>query len=384
MSSSELLNILQLHDYQLIAPIGKGGSAVCYLVFSKKYKMNFVCKEIHINERLVCSDCELNALKNLNSNEIINLYDYFFGNQTIYLFLEFCSNGSLLNYVKKYGPLEPTKLLGITKVLLSALEYIHKQKFAHLDIKPANILIDRHGRPKLADFGISRFIDNTTNTASQRAGTAMFMAPEITSRNYYDPFAADIYSLGVTLYYLGSGYYPFKGENNDEIKKAIHNGLYSIHDFPKCSLLPLICSMLSFNPKERPTAEKLLQSNIFKTVDKTSMIILPPSIKSSKLKSNLSVNSAQNPSNISSKNVESPSAKYKFGLNVNYGKIITRYNDEMNALNEQKQIGSCPTQMQYQKLSKNMSSLDRTRVGKMVLQGQKKRRFSVFEVSFKS
>ena len=97
-------------------------------------------------------------------------------------------------------PVEETVKLGIH--ICKALEACSENKIVHRDVKPANILKGKNGIYKLSDFGIAR---NITANMSSHAGTIEFEAPEVYLRKPYYDARADIYSLGVTLYYLLNG-----------------------------------------------------------------------------------------------------------------------------------------------------------------------------------
>ncbi|OHT14993.1 hypothetical protein TRFO_42776 [Tritrichomonas foetus] len=167
--------------YTYIKPVGSGGSATCYLVHSKKYDMFFVCKKIEIKSQTNSNTYELEALKQLDHPQIIHMYNYKQLDNKLYIFLEYCLNGSLHEYVQNKHMITEEQLIAICYTLLKGLVYVHSQNCAHLDIKPVNLLVDKYGRAKIADFGISRFVDSTKRTCDQRTGTTLFMAPEIFS-----------------------------------------------------------------------------------------------------------------------------------------------------------------------------------------------------------
>ncbi|OHT13502.1 CAMK family protein kinase [Tritrichomonas foetus] len=269
-------SVIKSHEYQMVRPIYSGISATCFLVYSTKYRMNFVCKAIKFGPQVICSHCELDALKRLNSCDVINLYDFITTPHYLFLILEFCSNGTLQSILEKQKPFTGRRLLGLCKCILLAVSHIHSCKCAHLDIKPSNILVDRYGRPKLADFGISRFIFSPSRVfLDQRAGTALFMAPEITTQNNYNPFKADIFSLGVTFYYLATKQFPFPiCPTKEGTLLEIRNGNFYFEKYDDNGnpadqeVMMLIKKMMDLNPSMRPTAEQLLKLDIFQEIDK--------------------------------------------------------------------------------------------------------------------
>jgi serine/threonine protein kinase len=118
---------------------------------------------------------------------------------------EFAEEGSLADRLKIYGKLPVRKAVEITIGILNGLEYLHSKNIIHRDIKPANILM--HGdTPRLADFGISRALETAT-VSSTIVGTESYMSPE--SFEGMRSVQTDIWSVGVLLYKLLTGFLPF-------------------------------------------------------------------------------------------------------------------------------------------------------------------------------
>ena len=98
---------------------------------------------------------------------------------------------------------------------MDAVAYMHSQNIAHRDIKLENILIDTSERIKIIDFGFSVSFRNKNNKLKVRCGTPCYMAPEFLVTNIkklsYDPCAVDVWALGVLLFRILVGTYPFTG-----------------------------------------------------------------------------------------------------------------------------------------------------------------------------
>jgi serine/threonine protein kinase len=93
--------------------------------------------------------------------------------------------------------------------LVQAIAYCHRQNICHRDIKLENILINEEGRIKLIDFGFSQMCNNKTRL-SIHCGTPPYMSPEITSKSTYNGQKSDVWALGVSLYLMLHGKFPFK------------------------------------------------------------------------------------------------------------------------------------------------------------------------------
>lgn len=263
----ELLSVLEEKQYKFVTQIGSGGSAIVYLVESLRYHQNFVCKQISLDIKGICKECELQALKNLGHPSIISLYDYKLTDNFLFLFLEYCPHGSLEDYVLYSGAVSQEQLLPLFKNILTSVEYIHSKRVAHSDIKPGNIFFDRYGRPKLADFGLSRLFQSSSPESDYRAGSLAFMSPEMFNNNRYDPFAADIWALGVTLYIISTGLSPFPLKSPQSTIQNIQAGAYCIPFDMSETIAGLIKKMMNPIPNKRPKAKDILNYPCLKDVD---------------------------------------------------------------------------------------------------------------------
>ncbi len=97
--------------------------------------------------------------------------------------------------------------------ILQGYSEVYKNNIVHRDIKPENVLIGKEGQCKLADFGISKLVNNSI--AVSCVGTPAFCAPEVLSSNDQTSYTykCDIWSLGITLYNILTGQYPWPGYN---------------------------------------------------------------------------------------------------------------------------------------------------------------------------
>lgn len=143
--------------------------------------------------------------------------------------------------------------------LLSALGAAHRHQILHRDIKPANVLMEAVERPKLADFGVARVLGDS-GVARTRAGTPLYMAPEIHRGEDYDA-AADIYSLGILFYEIWAGQPPFQASSEPGLALAKLQGKHeradSVNPETPAWIAEMIDRMLAVEPS-RPSAEQLL------------------------------------------------------------------------------------------------------------------------------
>ena len=132
--------------------------------------------------------------------------------------------GTLQEKLEKYS-MPPREAAELIEKLARALQYAHQRDILHRDIKPANVLLTTAGEPKISDFGLAKRLDRSEsiNPADQIVGTPMYMSPEqATGRADIGP-AADIYSLGATLYEMVVGRPPFRGATVNDTLKLVKN-----------------------------------------------------------------------------------------------------------------------------------------------------------------
>ena len=270
ISLVEIQEILPDHHYHFTRSIGVGGNGSVFLVRSDKYNQDFCIKRTR-QPKSAFNDTknEATTLIRLCHPNIISMYEFFFDETHTYLYivLEYCSGGSLKDLVEKEGPIRPPKLYSFCYQIMKALLHCHEQNVAHRDIKPANILLDNYGRPKLADFGLSKRLEKG-EILNSFAGSRPFMAPEIINRQNIDPFLADIWSLGITFYTIAFGKLPWTVNNNEELDMAIKVGIFSFPSYAEAGFCNLIRSMTAVNPTKREPLSKLLRSPIFDNIQK--------------------------------------------------------------------------------------------------------------------
>ena len=99
--------------------------------------------------------------------------------------------------------------------LISAVDFCHSRGVTHRDLKPENLLLDENEDLKVSDFGLSALPDQRRSDGMllTPCGTPAYVAPEVLKKKGYDGSKADIWSCGVILFALLSGYLPFQGEN---------------------------------------------------------------------------------------------------------------------------------------------------------------------------
>ncbi len=229
----------QLHQgkYRIISVLGHGGFGVAYLAEHIALRKQVAIKEffpktfcnrdenstsINIGTSANCNLVErfkakfikeARTIASLSHPGIVKILDVFEENNTAYYVMDYIVGESLSDLQKNYeGKIPLEKAIGWIKQVGNALTYIHSHHLNHLDVKPANIMIDRNGEAILIDFGQSKqYDDGGKETSTTPIGISHGYAPPEQYRNggvsNFSP-QADIYALGATLYKLITGVTP--------------------------------------------------------------------------------------------------------------------------------------------------------------------------------
>ena len=276
--------------YILKRPLGEGLTCKCYLgqkispdnaqelfaikIFDQKYYKYFIN--------------EVNYLQKLSKNEnIIKLYNYGQGFITPFIndinnnitekekiffeIIEYAQNGELKDYILGTSTRLPEKISSkIFSKIVKALQYIHENNIAHCDIKPENILLDKNFSPKLSDFGFSQTFKGNEGDymLHQFNGTDIYCAPE-TRKAYITGFNGvkhDIFSLGVLLFVITIGSFPFdRASYSDEkyrfIVKKNYKRYWEYFNFVDISeeFKDLINKLICVTPAQRLGLNEILE-----------------------------------------------------------------------------------------------------------------------------
>ena len=199
---------------------------------------------------------EIEILKKLDSPYCVKFEEVIADEEDnrAYIALEYMDNGTLED-LHKSGKCMPGEVMEYFKQIILGLEYIHSQGIVHRDIKPDNMLLNKKGELKIADFGISKILNNDNDIFTNTAGTDYFHCPESCKKLPYGGKKADVWACGVTLYFLLFGRFPFNGASHMELNDEICNKDPMLEIYCEDSISDLLNGMLDKDPESRITID---------------------------------------------------------------------------------------------------------------------------------
>lgn len=192
--------------YEIIAELGKGGMSTVYLSRDKNLGSYWAIKQVNKKN---CVDIEafkreVELLSSLNHSDVPRIVDKIENDEDFFVVMDFIGGVSLGKKVLSQGPQKEDQVINWAKMLCDVLYYLHTVKnnpIIYRDMKPDNIMLTELGRVKLIDFGIAKECIKGQKQSGTKVGTKGYAAPEQYKGEALDE-RTDIYSLGVTLYYL--------------------------------------------------------------------------------------------------------------------------------------------------------------------------------------
>ncbi len=265
---------LQGGKYKIEKELGQGGFGITYLA-----EQTGLCRKVAIKEFFMKEHCsrengnsfvsvpsigskelvdgfkkkfmkEARLIATFNSAHIIKIYDVFEENGTAYYVMEFLEGKNMAEVLKEQGTLSEKASVDYIIQVANALKEVHSKKLLHLDVKPANVMLNKNGEAILIDFGISKHYDEAgSQTSSGLVGLSDGFAPiEQYKKGGIASFspATDIYSLGATLYKF------LTGETPPHASDVFDDGLPGLPETISLSLRTAVKKAMSPSRKDRP------------------------------------------------------------------------------------------------------------------------------------
>ncbi|RMD84756.1 MAG: serine/threonine protein kinase [Candidatus Dadabacteria bacterium] len=258
--------------YRIIKRLGAGGMGEVFLALDTLLKDEKVALKI-LRDSLVTGEHQVsNFLKEAQLNRkvihpnIVRTYEIGKEGEIIFLTMEYIEGPSLQEKLRG-SKLPLQKAIIIFKQILKGLSAIHEANIIHKDLKPSNILIEAGGEAKIADFGIAETVIGDITDPIELAGCADFIAPEVWLGKPATP-QSDIYSLGIILYRMLSGKYPF---DTHTVTDLMRQHIYvEPPEITGCDIPTHIKALLRKMLEKKPELRPLSCMEILHTLNATS------------------------------------------------------------------------------------------------------------------
>jgi serine/threonine protein kinase len=265
----------RLGGYDLLRKLGQGGMGSVYLArqlslnrnVALKVLLSQFAKDPAFIARFIR---EAYAAAQLNHHNVVQIHDIGAQKQTHFFSMELVEGQSLANLIREHGPMDPEEAVGYILQAARGLKFAHEHGLIHRDVKPENLLVNRHGIVKVADLGLVKTPDSAQEQPTSNSeklyesektqlnvsmGTPAYMPPEQARDAHNVDVRADIYALGCTLYALLTGRPPFTGNSAVEvISKHLREQVTPpdklVHAVPQY-LSKVILKMLAKRPGDR-------------------------------------------------------------------------------------------------------------------------------------
>lgn len=216
----------KLPDYIFTEKLGQGTYATVFKAYHKTGARRVVAIKCISKSSLTKTATEnllteIAILKKIKNEHIVELIDFQWNQQFIYLIMEYCAGGDLHRFIRVNKRLRESIVRKFLQQLAKALRVLHQHNIAHMDLKPQNILLSSVRNPslKLADFGFAQYL-RSGDLASSLRGSPLYMAPEMLLSDQYDN-KVDLWSVGIIMYECLFGSAPYASPTFEEVAAKI-------------------------------------------------------------------------------------------------------------------------------------------------------------------
>jgi serine/threonine protein kinase len=212
----------------------------------------------HLSDQLAT---EVELAGQLNDDHVCKFFDVIREGDLVFIVMEKYDGGDLFSLVADHLLHDKQETIQVFKQILEGVKYLHSRGCSHGDIKLENVVLDKSGNARLIDFGYAK--RKQIGDDNDKAGTLLYAAPEMLRRGSFNTQKADIWSLGILLYVMATGGFPYATLNERFVSRAILQGRLLFSQALDPEIERLIRRLTAANANLRPTIDEVLEDPMF-------------------------------------------------------------------------------------------------------------------------
>ncbi|XP_012891508.1 PREDICTED: sperm motility kinase Z-like [Dipodomys ordii] len=250
-------DLVVIGQYKILGIIGEGSFGTVHLARHIPTEQLVAVKILEkIDNPLL--DSEIDIAKSLDHPCVVRTFEVLETTDKVFLVMEYVHGRDLLHHLQESRRMREDEARAVFHQLLRAVQHCHENGIAHRDIKLENVLIDLCGRVKLCDFGLgTRFTPG--QKLEVQCGSLPFWAPEQFLEEGYYGDKVDVWSLGVVLYTMLMGQFPFRGRTWSRLQAQVSKGNFILRRYLSEESKSLLALLLTTDPEHRPSLARVLR-----------------------------------------------------------------------------------------------------------------------------
>jgi MAP/microtubule affinity-regulating kinase len=250
-------------NYRVVRALAEGSTCTVAEAIDRNTGQTYAVKILASGDSLCCDltdaiEREVRLLGSLDHPNIVKLYEVVHENGHVFVVLEHCEGGTLLDLILSDTLQNVSEVKRLFRPIADAVSYLHGRGIAHGDIKPDNIVLTADGDAKLIDFGYSK--EMLIGFDEDKSGTVKYCAPELFCSSAYDTRKADVWSLGILLFVMATGTFPYRSSDDEVVRLLVSSGQVAGPDRIAAEFAELYGALTNRSPSQRPTVDAIVNS----------------------------------------------------------------------------------------------------------------------------